>query len=121
MAQNPFDWLSAGGPETPQEAEAANAEIMRTAEEQKISDARIYFRVFNTPEGRELLGILRDCTIEVPLIRVTETFGGGEIGMSGAEWAYFREGQNSVVRMIEAQMKLAVTPTKPNEGNSDDN
>ena len=116
MAQNPFGWLPGAEPETPQEAEAANAAVMQEAQEQIINDARIYFRVFDTPDGRELLAMLRDCTIEVPLIRMTGTFGGGEISMTGAEWAYFREGQNSVVRMIEAQMKIAVTPTQPNEG-----
>jgi hypothetical protein len=118
MAKDPFDWLTQGGLETPQEVEGANAAVMQEAQEQIIKDARIYFRVFDTPDGRELLAMLRDCTIEVPLIRMTGTFGGGEISMTGAEWAYFREGQNSVVRMIEAQMKIAVAPTNT-EGNSD--
>lgn len=122
MAQNPFEWLGVGAPETPQEVEQANEDQMRRAQEEIMNDARLYYRVFDTPDGRELIARLRDCTIEIPGVRVTGTVGGAEINMTVPEWMMFREGQNSVVRHIELQMKIATMPVaKPNEGNPDDN
>jgi len=117
MSENPFAWLGAGGPETPQEVEQANEDQMRRAQEQILETARLYYRVFDTPDGRQLIDELRQSTIEIPGVRVTGTFGGAEINMTVPEWMMFREGQNSVVRHIELQMKIAVMPAaQPNEG-----
>lgn len=111
-ARDPFDWMSPGGigGQDPEDVMKANEAMADAAQLQMIEDAKLYFEVFNTGRGPELLALLRECTIELPLIRMTGSFGGGEIAMTGAEWAYFREGQNSVIRMIEAQMKIAVQP-----------
>ena len=114
-ARDPFSGLP--GNETPESVIEQNEAMHRKAQEDAMNTARLFFEVFDTGRGRELLALLRDCTIELPLIRMTGTFGGGEISMTGAEWAYFREGQNSVVRMIEAQMQIAVTPTTDNGEN----
>jgi hypothetical protein len=35
---------------------------------------------------------------------------GGQVALSPADWAYFREGQNSIVRMIQEQVRIAQTP-----------
>lgn len=115
-AADPFSWM--GGGETPEDALKQNEEMKRAAELAAINTAKLFFDVFGTGRGPELLALLRDCTIELPMVRISGTFGGAEINMDGAQWAFFREGQNSVVRMIEAQMKVAVQPVET-EGNTD--
>ena len=108
-----FGWLP--GAETPEEVMAKNEAMIRDADQAARNTAKLFFDVFDNPRGIELLTMLRDCTIEIPLVRVTGTFGGAEVNMTGAEWAYFREGQNSVVRMIEQQIKIALQPVDNEE------
>lgn len=113
-----FDWLGMQAPETPEDVMAANDKAAYDAQIKAINEARIFHNVFNTPDGLALLDILRSQTIEVPLIRVSNTFGGGEINLSGAEWAFFRDGQNSVIRHIELQMLIATQPIKQEESDN---
>lgn len=118
-----FDWLTSNIPFTEEEkaAQAANQEVNEAVELARMEEARLFFAVFGTGRGPELLDLLRGKTIELPLMDVSGSLVRGEVALSPAEWAYVREGQNSIVREIEAQLKLATrppeTPAAQPEGN----
>lgn len=59
---------------------------------------RLFLRVLGTDDGKELMGILRKWYLEEPVA----TPG------SPADFAFHREGQNSVVRDIEARLRRAL-------------
>jgi len=103
-------WLTGSGPETPQEAEAANDELARAAQLAAIEDAKLFHDVFANGRGPEMLEWLRNHTIEIPLMSFSGTFGGGEVSLSTSDWAFFRTGQNSVTHLIEHQIRVATTP-----------
>ncbi len=105
-AQDPFDWLAGRGP-NPAEQQAEMNEVAAQATRER---AQLYASVFLHGRGPELLAELRDCTIEVGLMDVSRSVVRGEVALSPADWAYVREGQNSLVRMIEEQIRIAQTP-----------
>lgn len=121
MSRGAFDWLPGGsvGPETPEEAAEANQAQHDAAEIRRINQAKLFFDVFvNSARGPELLELLRASTIEMPLFLVGNTLHQGmEVGLSTAEWAMFREGQNSTIRFIEEQIRIARTPTQETNDN----
>lgn len=100
-----FDWGEAGLPD-PKEA---NEELISKHNEAVMKAARMVHAVMSQGRGPELMQYLRDRTIEIPLIKVSNTIGSGEIGLSTGEWAYFREGQNSVIRHLEEMIANAVS------------
>lgn len=108
-----FDWLRNSGFD--QDAAQMNAEAMREARLRQVETSRLFFDVFGTGRGPELLQWLRDRTIEVSLINVSGAMVSGEIALSPADWAYIREGQNSLIREIERQLLIAKTPMEGDE------
>ena len=58
-------------------------------------EKRAIIRLFTTPEGQAVLGILEDKTIKKPVIQMVHPDSGNTL-MVAAQ----REGQNSVVRQI---------------------
>lgn len=110
--EDAFSWLRGNIPATPDEQQAAamNAEAINAENLRQWEAARIFLDVFGTGRGPELLMVLRDATIELPLMEVAASTVRGDLALSPAEWAYVREGQNSVVRLIESQMRIAKGP-----------
>ena len=66
---------------------------------QKREDAdRLFLRVFGDDDGKELMGMLVEWYLQQP------------VATPGADpsFAFYREGQNSVVRDIEARLRRAM-------------
>lgn len=107
--QNAFGWLGEQDPELARDAVEQNKQMEAQALQAQRELARLFYDVFGEGRGPELLERLRDTTIEMPLMSVNGVLGSQpEIGLGPAEWAYYREGQNSVVRFIELQMRNAL-------------
>lgn len=125
MSNSPFDWLTQNIPSTDDEkaAQLQNDEQIRSMQLQDVENARLFFDVFSSGRGPELLEHLRACTIEVPLMDVGRSIVRGEVALAPSDWAYVREGQNSIVRYIESRMKVATMPVElpaNTENSSDD-
>lgn len=70
---------------------------MKKEEKQARELASMFFQTFDTEVGRVVMNRLRQITIERPVLTATSTeFGAG-----------IREGQNDIVRQIEAQIRFA--------------
>lgn len=66
--------------------------------QQAVEDLnKLCLRVFNTEDGKKLMGWLRASILEQPVA----TPG------SDSSYAYYREGQNSIVRDLEARITKA--------------
>ena len=109
----PFSWLP-GAEDAPNDPDGRDAIAMNEAMQAKALEAfrescRLFHDVFGTGRGPELLELLREKTIELDLMNVSATIGNGdrEIPVNPAEWAYHRNGQNSVVRWIETMCREA--------------
>lgn len=108
-----FDWLGsedAGGlnQEDAREALAKNEEMQKEAAQRMRDYARLFWDVFSVGRGPELLDTLRQMTIELSLMNVADgIMDGQQFNLDPANWAYHRNGQNSVVRHIEAMCRLA--------------
>jgi hypothetical protein len=109
-AADPFAWLMSQNTPEEREVSAQNEEAMRDARNAAREEAQLFADVFQHGRGPELLELLRDRTIEVPLMDVSRSIVRGEVALSPAEWAYVREGQNSVIRHIQDQIRIALTP-----------
>lgn len=107
-----FDWLSSQGAMPADGGIQQNEEMLAAAQEEQMRHARMVHSVFNTPTGREFLAFLDDVTIRAPLMQVTGSLVQGEVALSPSDWAYIREGQNSVTRYIQDQIALAENPPK---------
>ena len=83
--------------------ESAAPTDIRDVSEAKDNLDRLTFRVFSNEDGKKLAEWLRAVYLEQP------------VAVPGSEpaHAFYREGQNSVVRDIEARMKRAI-----NQGNT---
>lgn len=111
MTDNPFSWLGGGAPgDDLEDAAALNEQAMADAARKTLELAQRVYRVFGTPEGVELMEFLDRVTIRTPLMRVSGTLVEGDVSLTAAEWAYVREGQNSVVRWLQNQMDFAANP-----------
>lgn len=76
--------------------------------EQQIADARIFHDVFGTGRGPELLEVLRHKTTYLPAMNRSNALADEiDIPLNPSEFMAFREGQNSIVRFIERQIKLS--------------
>jgi hypothetical protein len=82
--------------------EAAAPKDARSVSDARDDLDRLTFRVFSNEDGKKLTEWLRAVYLEQP------------VAVPGSEpaHAFYREGQNSVVRDIEARMKRAI-----NQGN----
>lgn len=70
---------------------------MKKEEKKAREIASMFFQTFQTEPGKFVMNRLRQITIERPVLTATSTeFGAG-----------IREGQNDIVRQIEAQIKFA--------------
>ena len=56
---------------------------------------QLFAKVFGGKAGKEILRVLREITIERPVAKPQQE----------ASYAYFREGQNDIVRQIEAAVE----------------
>lgn len=116
----PFEWLPGGVENGDPDGfvERTNREMADAAKKQLREQGKLFADTFGTSAGLQLLEHLRDRTIEVPLLVVNGVVGSSpEIGMGPAEWAYYREGQNSVIRYIETMIRHAQAPDneEPND------
>ena len=110
-----FNWMLPGGGEglgaddDAREALEKNDAALKAAERQAKEFARLFLDVFTTGRGPECLEALRAHTVDIDLMFATPTIANGlrDISLSAAEWAYHRNGQNSVVRWIEQLIALA--------------
>lgn len=118
-----IDMLKKNLTEDEQDAAHENMALAHEHNLKQLEDARLFFDVFGHGRGPELLEHLRDFTIELSLLQgVGRSPVMLEIGLSPEQWAFLREGQNSVIRHIEAQLKLATTPVdKPVQTETEDN
>lgn len=83
--------------------EAAAPTDVRDASEARDNLDRLTFRVFSNEDGKKLAEWLRAVYLEQPVA----------VPGSDSAHAFYREGQNSVVRDIEARIKRAL-----NQGNT---
>lgn len=111
MKNDPFGWLGNQSEDAgdAREALAENQKMIDEADRQMRELARLFYDVFAVGRGPELLDYLRRRTIEQPLMVATLTIGNEErqLPVNPSEWAYHRNGQNSVVHFIENMMALA--------------
>lgn len=110
MSKDAFNWLP-GGAEGENDGNPIeqNEEMQRAYEAALLQQAKNFYEVFGTPKGNELLNHLRDRTIEVPLMNMSQVLDEGrEFGVNPSEWAFYRDGQNSVIRYIEKQLRIVV-------------
>lgn len=104
---NSFGWLS---PETngedAREALDQNKAMTEAAAQAMREQAKLFLDVFGQGRGPELLEMMRAYTVDLDLFAVSSVIGNElrEMGVNPAEWAYHRNGQNSVVRWIEQQL-----------------
>ena len=111
---NGFDWLG----KSDEDLVEANNEMLEAARFAAKEQAKTIHRALSTGDGLQFLDWLRSATVDLPLMDVSNSLVRGEVALSPSDWAYVREGQNSVYRAIMAQMDLAVSP-EPNEGKTD--
>lgn len=101
---------------TPDEraVDLANREANEAARLADYENAKLFFDVLMTGRGPELMEHLRNSTIEVPLMEVSGSLVRGEVALGPDQWAFLREGQNSIVRYMESRCRDAMKePEKP--------
>lgn len=100
-----FSWYPPSEGEA-RDAPAQNEAMMEAAAQARREFSKLFLDVFGQGRGPELLEVMRASTIELDLFVVSATIGNAhrEMGVSPAEWAYHRNGQNSVVRWIEQEL-----------------
>jgi len=110
-SEDPFGWMGKGEV-TPDQAIEANEQMAKSAAEAEMEFARLVFDVLEgSPRGPELMAKLDDLTIHMPLMQVNGVImQGGEVALSPSDWAYYRDGQNSLVRMLKYQIAFAKNP-----------
>ena len=73
------------------------ADDIREAIQKREDNDRLVMRVMGTEDGQALMRWLRDTILEQPVA----------VPGASADYAFYREGQNSVVRDLEARIKRA--------------
>lgn len=91
---------------SPEEVEAAKV-AQEEANEQRIADAQIFFDVFMTGRGPELLEILRHKTVYLSTMDRDNCVIDGNIPLNPGELMAGREMQNALIRFIERQIRIA--------------
>ncbi len=106
-----FSWLPGGlgGEGEARDAPEQNKAMLEEAARQRREVSRLFHDVFGQGRGPELLELMRAYTIELDLFVVSTTIGNAqrEMGINPSDWAYHRNGQNSVVRWIEQELMNA--------------
>lgn len=120
MTNDPFSWLPDRNPIDADARDAVEQNEAMIAEAARIhrEKCRLFFEVLGSGRGPELLELLRMETIELDLMAVSPVIGNAvrEMGVNPSEWAYHRNGQNSVVRYMEALAREGSRPEP--EGNA---
>lgn len=106
--QDPFGFLR-GEPGESDPAAATDLQDATTAAELKnLEIFRMIHQVMNEGRGPEFMEWLRSVTVETPLTQIIGHFGpANDVTMSMAEWALYRDGQNSFYHLIKACIKAA--------------
>lgn len=73
--------------------------------EKQVEDAAIFFEVFGTGRGLELLEQLKDMTTNISVME--NGVGDIAIPLNPGEFMARREGQNALIRFIEQQINIA--------------
>lgn len=90
------------------EEEVAKIEVENDEDQaQRIEDARIFFDVFGTGRGPELLEILKHKTVYASTMNQAVAITDSDIPLNPGEFMALREGQNALIRFIERQIKLS--------------
>lgn len=98
-------------PTDPEALDKAAEEQRRDQAIAQVEIARLYHDVFMTGRGPELLDLFRTTFLTAPLMRISHgNPAWPEFPISPAEWAFVREGQNSLIRHIERMIALATQP-----------
>lgn len=119
MSNDPFSWMGGGLDQSPEQSLKNQEELHEKAFQERMELAQLTHRVFiDNPDGALLLAWLEENTILKPLMVLTGSFVDQEIALSPADWAYIREGQNSVVRFLQRQIELA---RQPQQSEQEDN
>ncbi len=109
QGQSPMDLATGGwerinaatGKLTPEQQ--AQLELQQKAwSNRQQSEARSFFRCFNTPDGRIVLSALRRNTIDQPAFSVLYSMDGKVNEQNG----WLREGGNEITRWIYEQIRL---------------
>jgi len=115
MTQNlsGFDWLAQQVGFEQGEA-GDTAEATRQAMQEQMELAQLIKRALvDNDDGVRLLDYLTQATILTPMMAVSRSLPtDGEVALSPADWAYVREGQNSVIHFLRNQISLAMNPPK---------
>lgn len=108
-----FDWLAQQVGFEQGEA-ADTTEAARQAQQEQMETAQMIKRaLIDNPDGAILLDYLTQATIMTPMMAVSRSLPtDGEVALSPADWAYVREGQNSVIHFLRNQISLAMNPPK---------
>ena len=119
-AGDPFSWMMGNQPSSGDpafdEAVQANDELLRKVREREREFATLVHDVFRKhPRGAELLDHLRQMTIETTMMKATGNplTMEAEFQLDASDWIFAREGQNSLVRMLEYYIRMAETPEEP--------
>lgn len=111
MDLNSFGWLTGddGSRNPVDDVTAENKAMLEEAARAMREKARLFYDVLGTGRGPELLALLREETIEINLMSVSRTIGDAlrEVSVTASEWAYHRNGQNSVVHYLEFMVREA--------------
>lgn len=91
---------------TPEEFQK-HTEESNEAREQAIADAQIFFDVFMTGRGPEMLEILKYKTVYLSTMNRSQAICEADIPLNPGEFMAGREMQNALIRWIEAQIKLS--------------
>lgn len=108
-----FSWLTGtdqdGNRNPVNEVDQQNKAMLEEAARALREKAKLFYDVLGTGRGPELLALLRDETIELDLMSVSPVIGSllREMGVNPGEWAFHRNGQNSVVRYLETMVREA--------------
>lgn len=112
---SPFDWLD-NAELSAEDTMKLNEAAMAAANEAQLEFAKLCFEVLETsPRGPVLMKMLDDMTIRLPLMRVTGSLVEGEVSLAPSDWAFVREGQNSIVRFLQNQIEFARNPPQQKE------
>lgn len=90
----------------PQELEQMQKEG-EEARVQQIADAQIFFDVFGTGRGPEMLELLKHKTVYVSTMNREAAIMDGDIPLNPGEFMAGREMQNALVRWIERMVQLS--------------